>query len=189
MEFPDRQRCLALLKGYNVPQHIVCHSLRVAQIGVFLANRLRMVGEDIEIGMVEAGGLLHDITKWDSIRTGRNHALSGGELLESLGYPDVADIVRQHVHLDGTIKDNMPVSEALVVNYADKRVKHESIVTLSERLEDLLKRYGTTPRHRERLKRLCREVETIETVIFKKLDIEPAELNRLKGHPAHLLMI
>ncbi len=65
------------------------------------------------------------------------------------------------------------------MNYADKRVKHTSIVTLSERFEDLLIRYGTTPERLEMIRKLHDEIEEIEFLIFTKLDIGPAWLNDL----------
>jgi uncharacterized protein len=179
MELLDRKRCLALLQEYQVPDHIVSHSLRVAQVGVFIAAHLKMADEDLDIGLVEAGGLLHDITKMDSVHTRQDHALSAFKLLETLGYPSVADIARQHVRLDCNIKHNPIMTEALLVNYADKRVKHASIVTLSERFEDLLRRYGTTPERQEMISKLHDEIVGIESFIFKKLDIGPASLNEL----------
>ena len=177
MELLDRERCLALLQKYQVPAHIVSHSLRVAQVGMFISAHLKMAGEDLDIGLVEAGGLLHDITKMDSVHTRQNHALSAFRLLESLGYHAVADIARQHVRLDRSIRHDPIITEALLVNYADKRVKHTSIVTLSERFEDLLIRYGTTPERREMIRKLHNEIEEIESLIFTKLDIGPAGLN------------
>jgi uncharacterized protein len=179
MELLDRERCLALLQRHQVPEHIVSHSLRVAQVGVFIATHLKMVGEDLDIGLVEAGGLLHDITKMGSIHTRQDHALSAFRLLETLGYHAVADIVRQHVRLDWNIKHNPIITEAILVNYADKRVKHTSVVTLSERFEDLLRRYGTTPERREIIRKLHDEIVKIEPLIFTKLDIGPARLNEL----------
>jgi HD superfamily phosphodiesterase len=179
MESLDRERCLALLREYRVPEHIVSHSLRVAQVGVFISSHLKIVGEDLDIGLVEAGGLLHDITKMDSIHTGQNHALSAFRLFETLGYHAVADIARQHVRLDQDIRHDPKITEALIVNYADKRVKHSSIVTLSERFEDLLIRYGTTLERREMIRKLYDEITKIEFLIFTKLDIGFTRLNDL----------
>jgi uncharacterized protein len=179
MELLDREGCLALLQRYQVPEHIVSHSIRVAQVGVFIAAHLKMVGEDLDIGLVEAGGLLHDITKMDSVHTKQDHALSAFRLLETLGYHAVADIARQHVRLDRNIRQNPIITEALLVNYADKRVKHTSIVTLSERFEDLVRRYGITPERREMISKLYDENMKIESFIFTRLDIGPARLNEL----------
>ena len=181
MESLGREKCLSLLKSYQVPRHIVTHSLRVAQVGLFIGFHLKMVGEDLDSALVEAGGLLHDITKMDSVHTGQNHALTGFSLLKSLGYPRVGDVVRQHIWLDHDVRDNPIITEAMLVNYADKRVKHTAIVSSSERFEDLLVRYGTTPERQKMINELYNEIRDIESLIFSRLDIEPASLNELNA--------
>ena len=169
---------MAILRDYQVPQHIVIHSLRVAQVGLFIGSYLKMVGEDLDCNLVEAGCLLHDITKMDSVYTGRDHALTGSDLLRSLGYPRAADLVRQHVWLD---RDGPEITEAMLVNYADKRVKHTDIVSISERFEDLMLRYGTSPERQEMIKELYNRTREIESLIFSRLDIRPADLCRLNS--------
>ncbi|NIA08869.1 MAG: HDIG domain-containing protein [Nitrospiraceae bacterium] len=177
----DRKKCLVLLKNYQVPQHIVIHSLRVAQVGLFTGFHLNTAGEDLDLDLIEEGGLLHDITKMDSVHTGRDHALTGFNLLKSLGYPEVGNVVRQHVWLDRDIKDDPEITEAMLVNYADKRVKHTNIVSLSERFKDLLVRYGTTPERQRIIKDLYDDIREIESLIFSKLDINPAKLDELNA--------
>ena len=43
------------------------------------------------------------------------------------------------------------VDEAMVVNYADKRVMHERVVSLTKRFIDLMERYGADDARRERI--------------------------------------
>ncbi len=76
----------------------------------------------------------------------------GAGILEELGYPHVAQVVREHVHLDDNIMDPRPLREAEVVNYADKRVLHDAVVTLEERFADLKVRYGRTSEALARIK-------------------------------------
>jgi hypothetical protein len=54
--------------------------------------------------------------------------------------------VGQHVRLN-----SFDVDEAMVVNYADKRVMHERVVSLTRRFLDLMERYGTDDTRRERI--------------------------------------
>jgi S-adenosylmethionine:tRNA-ribosyltransferase-isomerase (queuine synthetase) len=65
------------------------------------------------------------------------------------------------------------------VNYSDKRVKHTSVVNLSERFNDILIRYGTDEYRQKMIKKLYEEITEIELLIFNKLEIEPARLNVL----------
>ena len=63
------------------------------------------------------------------------------KLLKGMGYERVGEVVAQHIWL---CKEGDPssVSEEEIVNYADKRVMHDRIVSLEERFSDLKERYG-----------------------------------------------
>jgi hypothetical protein len=118
---------------------------------------------------------LHDITKSRSFRTGENHAQTGGQYLSALGYGTVADIVRQHVVLDDYVGQATP-SEAEVINYADKRVLHDRIVSLDERMAYILDRYADNPNRRWLLKHLWRQTEHLEQRLFAHLSFKPLQL-------------
>jgi hypothetical protein len=66
-----------------------------------------------------------------------------------------------------------------VVNYADKRVRHDRIVSLSERFVDLKERYGKSQRSFERLNDLEKGTFELEEKIFSILEINPADLQSL----------
>ena len=121
------------------------HSFRVMEVAGFLGEALAEAGFDLHLPLVTVGALLHDLGKTQCLGTCNNHAELGAGILDELGYPHVAQVVREHVHLDGTIMDPRPLREAEVVNYADKRVLHEAVVTLADRFADLKVRYGRTP--------------------------------------------
>lgn len=135
--------CLKLLEQYDILPNVLQHSLQVHKVACALAQNLNG-SIAINRDLVCAAALLHDITKSRALKTGEKHDISGKELLKSLGYPEIADIVGQHVYLNDT-SPNSPLTEADIVYYADKRVMHDEIVTVEERIQDLLKRYGTTP--------------------------------------------
>ena len=59
-----------------------------------------------------------------------------GALLQEMGFISVAAIVEQHVVLTN-FNPRGALDEREVVFYADKRVMHDRIVTLDERVEDL----------------------------------------------------
>jgi len=178
----SRDTCLELLKRRRVPQHVIAHSLQVDRVARFLATRLNEVGEGLDVGLVEAASLLHDIAKMDGLRTGGNHARDGAEALRAMGFPRVAEVVEHHV-----VTPNIPglvrVTEDELVNYADKRVMHDRIVTLEERFEDLKERYGRTPEGRALIGGAMERTRGIERKIFDRLRVRPEELIRhLDGH-------
>ncbi len=172
MNIPDITTCLALLQKHDILPNVLEHSLQVHKVACAIVDHLNG-SVTINRDLVCVAALLHDITKSRSLKTGEKHDISGKELLESLGYPEIADIVGQHVFLRDTSADS-PLNEADIVYYADKRVMHNEIVTVDRRIEDLLIRYGTTP---ERCNKIL-ENKDIIIIIEKKLTrhlIKPLE--------------
>jgi hypothetical protein len=73
-----------------------------------------------------------------------------------------------------------PVSPEEIVNYADKRVLHENIVTLGERFQDLIHRYGSyTPEACCRLIILEKQSHQLEKKIFSVIDFSPEDLSNI----------
>lgn len=106
---PTPNECCALLQAYKVPEHIIRHSRVVHRVALHLCQELNQQGEKLDQAEVEAGSLLHDIAKMEGLHTGEKHSQAGAILLGRLGYPEVAEIVRQHVVLDdGTPKIRSP---------------------------------------------------------------------------------
>jgi putative nucleotidyltransferase with HDIG domain len=155
--------------------NIIRHCIKVAEIALSISMELNRRGENLNLNVVEAAALLHDITKAESLDSGEDHSLTGYRLLRKLGYNRIAEIVREHVFL---LKDpDTPrVSEEEVVNYSDKRVRHDQIVTLRERFDDLRVRYCKDEGQKKWMDRLESLCYRIENKICSKLDIEPEEL-------------
>ncbi|MCK5349734.1 MAG: metal-dependent phosphohydrolase, partial [Desulfobacula sp.] len=84
-------------------------------------------------------------------------------------------IIRQHVILDSYETDS-PVSEQEIVNYSDKRVLHDKVVPLEERLEYIKLRYGTGKEFKDRLQNMWATTVDLENKIFCRLDITPGQL-------------
>ena len=139
---PDRAECDELMVRYSMLPHIVLHSIQVMNVSLAITDNLRS-GVAVNRDLVMAASLLHDITKTKSFTTKEHHDSSGGVLLRELGFLSVAEVVEQHViihHLNPTGR----LEEREIVYYADKRVLHDTIVTIEERVHDLIERYGTT---------------------------------------------
>ena len=134
-------KAIELLIEYNVPEHIIGHSYKVAKVVWYIAEELREVPQlKFNSELTFHAALLHDITKYQAIlNRGEDHSFTGGQLMRKLGYPDIAEIIESHVILKNL---SYLKFEKELVFYADKRVKHEKIVSLEERFEDLKNRYG-----------------------------------------------
>ncbi|MGQ9920031.1 MAG: HDIG domain-containing metalloprotein [Desulfobacca sp.] len=158
-----------------LPQ-IRAHSYRVRDVALAVGAHLVAAGVELHLPLVEAGALLHDIAKTASLVNGGEHAHLGAQWLMALGYPAVAEIIREHVWLSRHPAAPGPLREVEIVNYADKRVRHDQIVSLPERFADLRRRYGRTP---EMLARISRNEErslVLEKKIFSHLQRTPTDL-------------
>ena len=177
MRIPSRENCYRLIREMRMMEHIVRHSLQVCRVAELLVQQLREKGRTLDRDLVRAAALLHDITKTRSLTTGEQHSESGCNLLADRGYAEVGDIVRQHVKLDIYFGSNSP-SEAEIVNYADKRVLHDRIVSLDERMAYILERYGATPEYRARLRWLWKISNRQEERIFAELPFPPDAIEK-----------
>jgi len=172
------EKAYFLLKEEGVPPHIIRHSEIVALISVFIGCLYKKVGKDLNLRLLAVGGLLHDIKKHESLKSGRNHALLGYEFLKELGFTKEAEIVKYHVYLKPYFYFQK-IGEKEVVYYADKRVKHEEIVSLKERFKDLKVRYGRNLKTRIKLSLLGKATEFLEKKIFKEVKEKPEVIDRL----------
>lgn len=160
---------------HEVMGHIIEHCRKVAEVGVFIAWNLRKAGTLLNIPLIEAASLVHDIAKMRSLHTGDDHAKAGAILLEGFGWHDMAAIVRQHVHL--AEPESKTITEAAVVNYADKRVLHTSVVSLTERFAYIREKYGQGDSLRlARIDSTEQATRTVEARIFADLAISPKDI-------------
>jgi uncharacterized protein len=157
------------------------HSFRVMQVADRLAQALAAAGFTLHLPLISAGALLHDIGKTACLGTANNHAHLGADILVELGYPEVAQVVREHVRLEDGVEDPRPLRESEVVNYADKRVLHTQVVTLTERFADLQVRYGRTPEARVRIAAMEIRTQTLEEKLFAPLRLSPQDLLQANG--------
>lgn len=174
---------MALLEAHTVPEHIIQHSMRVAQVGLHIAIHLQKEGHNLNPALVVAGGLLHDIAKMAGILHGVDHAKTAGVILRGYGYDPVAEIAERHVSIDEAMEQANALTEVHIVNYADKRVRHTEIVGLSERFVDLMERYGKTEEHRMRISLTLKKAQSIEARIFSFLNFTPSHLCNLNKIP------
>lgn len=174
-----KEDCIKLLIERSVPTHIIKHSIRVYQVASFIGRELIKKGITLNITEIEIGALLHDICKIEGILTKKDHALLASNLLKEMGYKSISEIVRQHVRLDDI---NNHYTEATIVNYSDKRVKHDEIVTLEIRFIDLIDRYAKTKEDVRKFVLNYQNSKRIEHSFFSLIDLSPDVVNTLNQH-------
>lgn len=171
---PGEQECYRLMEEYNMLPNIIEHSRQVKNVAVIITDNLAD-GNHVNRDLVIAASLLHDITKTHQLNTGEPHDKTGADLLRELDMPEIAYIVAEHV-LFNDFNPRGSVEEREIVYYADKRVMHDTIVTVDQRVEDLLERYGTTPDRRERILLNSRMIYNIEEKLVRNLKGDLEEL-------------
>jgi uncharacterized protein len=179
MAIPSRVECSRLMAAYGMLPNIREHSLLVAEVALWLGRKLATAGVSLHLPLIEAGALLHDLGKTACLGTAVNHAEWGARVLISLGYPEVAQVVREHVRLEEDVRDGRPLREVCVVNYADKRVLHTRVVLLGERFADLKVRYGKTPQALARITDNEIKSRKLEEKIIDSLSHAPQDLLHL----------
>jgi len=173
---PSEEACRRLISEMGMMEHIMAHSQQVCRVSLLLADHLDHLGLNREL--IRAAALLHDITKTRSFQTLEDHAETGAQLLSEIGYPEVGRIVGQHVRLESYFASAVP-SEAEVVNYADKRVLHDRIVPLSERMGYILEKYGRAPERKRNILLLWEKTKKMEERLFESLPFSPGDISRL----------
>ncbi|KAH3761499.1 metal-dependent phosphohydrolase [Pelomyxa schiedti] len=143
-EMPSVERCKRILDENSVKINVKEHSMTVMRVAMRIATNLAPAAQHINTQLVTAGSVLHDITKSRSLQTGERHEVTGGALVRSLGYPSVACCVEQHLFINNFL-ENSPLREEEIVCYADKRVLHTQVVSLSARMIDAVKRAYQQP--------------------------------------------
>lgn len=134
---PTAAECEAILEARSVAEPIRRHSRAVAAVAQALAMRLAAAGSAIDRNLVLAASLLHDVAKGQP-----DHAQAGAAVVADLGYPAVAEAVRQHMDLD--FAGGTP-NEAAIVFLADKLVKEDRRVSLEERFGPAFERFRDEP--------------------------------------------
>lgn len=176
---PSEKLCIEFMDIYEMPPHIRNHSIMVERIATILAAALQETGVVLSLEIVRAGALLHDIAKFSCLRSAEDHSAKGREICIRNGLDEIADIVGEHVRMRDH-RPECPITEKEIVYYADKRVNHDAVVSLAQRLEYLLERYGRgmQPLSRAIMDnfKVCKEVER---KIFARLGFMPEDLDEM----------
>jgi uncharacterized protein len=190
IKIPSEAECRRLVAGMGMLENIVAHSRQVCRVSLLIVDHLKpdhLKPDGLNRDLIRAAALLHDITKTRSFQTLEDHAETGAQLLTEIGYPEVGCIVGQHVRLDRYFASAV-TTEAEVVNYADKRVLHDRIVPLGERMGYILEKYGREPERKRRILLLWEKTEALEARLFAGLPFAPDDISRLlaEGPPGDL---
>lgn len=133
---PTRAECEAILASHSVDPAIVRHSRIVAGIAQRIARALARSGIELNLELVQASALLHDLAKGKP-----EHAAVGAAILRQMDFLQVAAVVSSHTDLNfsGQLDENA------IVYLADKLMSGERPVTIEQRFEIALRRFSDDP--------------------------------------------
>ena len=146
-ELPSREQAIELLRKNNCPPKVINHCEEVAKLALEIASKLEKKGIKVDLKLVEAGALLHDIGRSKSHAV--DHGVVGAKIAESEGLPEeVVRIIKRHVgggitsqeaEKFGWPKDVYePVTlEEKIVSYADKLIDQSKRVPIDLEIERL----------------------------------------------------
>ncbi|WP_309491977.1 TIGR00295 family protein [Candidatus Hecatella orcuttiae] len=165
---PGRKEAEAILKKVGCSEEVINHARAVTKLALKLAETLRSRGLEVNLKLVEAGGLLHDLGR---CRThGVKHGFIGGEISRTLGLPQpLVNIVERHVgagipaeeaaELGLPARDFIPQTwEEKIIAYADKLVMRNKVIDFEEALKELSRSLGENHPALGRFRKLHREI-------------------------------
>lgn len=184
---PSIEACLELLDRYRMLENIRQHSFMVARVAETIVQNLSIpLEKDIsppDLSLVLAGALLHDIAKTKCLDGSCRHAEEGEQICIDHGFPDVGTIVGEHVILKSFTPENYRrgcFGAREIVYYSDKRVNHTTIVSLEQRLEYIVDRYGDGSSYIEkRIRENFQHCLHLEEYLFSFLPFAPEDLANL----------
>lgn len=173
---PDDAQVEALWDAFCMPEHIRRHSRAVASMAEALSHEALRAGlesaREVYLPEVRASALLHDLAKAYTIAHGGNHSQIGAAWVAELtGNPRIAQGVLHHVNWPFDL-DLRRHFLPLAVAYADKRARHDELVTVPERFADLYDRYGTTQRARDLIQRSLDQALEMERLFSELLGVD-----------------
>ncbi|MFA9466109.1 MAG: DVU_1551 family NTP transferase [Velocimicrobium sp.] len=162
---PNKEECLAILKYYQVPNHIIRHCEVVEGVAHKIYNEISSNGISLDDNALFAAALLHDIARKE-----KNHSIIGSNIIKEIGYNEVGDIMASH--MDIKVRADQPLTEKEILYLADKLVKEDLICKIDERFEQVIKNQGHNLAEIEKIK---------ERWISAKVIIKKIERITLKG--------
>ncbi|MBN1380743.1 MAG: NTP transferase domain-containing protein [Deltaproteobacteria bacterium] len=161
-DIPTDEECDVIMDVIHpVATNVRRHCRKVAEVAVFLGEKLRHQGQDINLPLVRAAALLHDLAKGMP-----DHDTVAGRMLNDMGFGAVGNIVA--LHTDLTEGAEIVSLETKIVYLADKFVENDKIIPLEERYRTWDRRFAVTPdvkvgilRRKSRALQVKQELEVI----------------------------
>ncbi len=159
---PSLEQVEQLSNEFHTPFHVRNHEKGVEKVASQFAKNFLKNGVIVDLNLIKTASLLHDLVRivnfkeiifddfceeekitdekicfWNNIRESHGHMHHGeaaSEILRERGFISCADVVERHK--SRAIFEELRTFEEKIVYLADKKVLHDKIVTIAQRLED-----------------------------------------------------
>ncbi len=144
---PSREQATQILRDNHCEPQVVSHCLAVADYAVLIASKLQQKGFEVDLALVEAGSVLHDLGRAKS--HGVDHSVVGAKMAEELNLPpQIVNIIKRHVGAGITLEEAKQMGwpkdtyipqtlEEKIVCYADKRIDNGAVVPIDNEIRKL----------------------------------------------------
>lgn len=174
---PTQQQCYALWEKYQLPEKKRIHVSLVRDTALFLKSKL--VNEEINGVLLEAGCLLHDIDKAIPRLPGEFHPQTGVRVLKEEGMEEIANLIQYHsVQYIEDLKTAPKTWEEKLLFLSDKMVKQE-IITVDQRFNLWYAETDLPEAQKDMLRRVYPYVKLLEKEIFDKIGVLPEDVAQL----------
>lgn len=168
IKHPSREECFALLKEYNTPAHVIRHCVKVTETALKLGSALNEKGFDLDLGLIQGAGLIHDIARVED-----KHWEIGAAIASELGYEQEASIIKVHMSYNCNPNEK-EINETDIICLSDRMVKEDEYVGLETRMRYILDKFKgnqeATERISERIKDNKMMILRIEKIIGTSID-------------------
>jgi uncharacterized protein len=148
-KLPSREQALQFLRQSGCSRNVINHCEAVAELAIEIAKTCKEIGLDVNLELVEAGALLHDVgrSKTHSV----HHAVIGAKIARSVSLPEpVISIIKRHVGGGITASEAKKLGwpkdiyvpqtlEEKIVSYADKLIEGSRRVPIERAIKNFSK--------------------------------------------------
>lgn len=165
-KLPTREQALQFLRESGCRENVIQHCEAVKELAVEIAKSCQKKGLNVNLELVEAGALLHDIGRAQTHSV--HHAVIGAQIAKNLGLPEsIISIIKRHVGGGITAKEAKKLGwpkdiyapqtlEEKIVTYADKLIEGSKKVSIEKTIEKFSKELP--PSAIERIRNLHKEM-------------------------------
>ena len=179
---PSIDTCYKLWDKYKLSEKKRIHVQLVAQTALYFSYCLQKhKGIVINIALLEAGALLHDIDKNIEYLPTETHPQTGVRILRNEGYEEVAELIKNHSVQNIENEQTAPKTwEEKLLFLADKMVKQD-IITVDERFDLWLEDEYMSQEQKTMLRRVYPHVKSLEYDICSLIGVLPGNMQQLRA--------